>query len=97
MVKGGSGNPSTLELEAGGSEPRSASATEFEHCLSFVGPGLKHKQQKRGNVPGLETNRSKGLRRPETWPVPGGLWEGKMLHKEIACYQEVPLMTHSLH
>lgn len=43
-------NPSTLELEAGGSEPRPASATEFEHCLSFVGPGLKHTNNKRGAV-----------------------------------------------
>lgn len=74
MVKGGSGNPSTLELEAGGSEPRSASATEFEHCLSFVGPGLKHKQQKRGSVPGLETNRSKGVRRLWKRDVAGAWW-----------------------
>lgn len=49
--EGGPGNPSTLEAGARGSEPRSASATDFEHCLSFVGPGLKHINRKRGAVP----------------------------------------------
>lgn len=62
--EGGPDSPGTLEVGVGGPEPRSASATEFEHCLSFVGPGLKHTNRKRGVVPqvlGLEKQGPRGL------------------------------------
>lgn len=95
--EGGPGNPSTLEVGAGESEPRSASATDFEHCLSFLGPGLKHTNKKRGAVPQVlrraEAKVQEGRGR-EMW-LGRGTREWKMLCKETACYQEVPLMTHS--
>ena len=79
------------------SEPRSASAAEFEHCLSFVGPGLKHTNRKRGAEPQvlrLEKQRSKGAGE-EAWPVPSGLWEGDDAVQGDSLLPESATMTHS--
>lgn len=78
--EGGPGNPSTLEVGAGESEPRSALAIDFEHCLSFVGPGLKHTNKKRGAVPQVlrraEAKVQEGYGR-EMWLGSGGLGSGR--------------------
>lgn len=64
-------NPSTLKVGAGGSGSRSASAIEFEHCLSFH-KMLSQTNSNRGAVFQAETSRSKGLRR--LWKEDGAAW-----------------------